>query len=269
METQEKTKRMLEAMRSPAYADTEPAVRLRGLTVLLMDESDRKGQSATGSDVLAYRLDRDIEDFYGRQITTDEVLLALKWGLRGEYGEYTGLNADRLFRFVRSYLLSPERAEALKRRQESSLPAGLARPDTDTVGRMNWEAMFSYAIQAWDEFVESGRLPGTSREQYSGVADALRYVQRRNEANTYCWLKSVRLIPVDPGTAASESECLKSAERILRRAGGHAPGRSEVKSLGYAMLLESYFRGLASGRTDFRPLISGIASTPESERRFW
>lgn len=269
MEQNEMTSRIMDAMRAPRYTDVRESDRLSGLARLLYDEYARKGQSAAGADDLACRLDRDIADFYGRQITAGEVLLALKWGLRGEYGEYTGLNADRLFRFVRSYLSSPERAEALKRRQESSLSAGPARPDTDTVGRMNWEAMFSYAMQAWDEFVESGRLPGTSLEQYSGVADALRYVQRRNEANTYCWLKSVRLIPVDSGTAASESECLKSAERILRRKSGRAPGRSEVKSLGYAMLLESYFRRLASGRTDFRPVISGIASTPESERRFW
>lgn len=73
------------------------------------------GQQPEASTLALY-----IDEFYTKlsetypAITIDEVRAALRNGVYGDYGKYYGLNPQTFLSFVKSYLFSDERKEALK-----------------------------------------------------------------------------------------------------------------------------------------------------------
>ena len=251
----------MDAMRAPRFSDVRESERLSELARLLYEEYARKGQGASGADELAYRLDRDLADYYGRQLTLPEVLLALRWGLRGEYGEFTGLNADRLFRFVRGYMESPERQEAV-RRMRADAPGRGGEPTADEIARRNWEAMLDYAATAYGDYRESGRLPGTQTEPAGGLEGALVIAQRHCEACCYRWLKAVGVVKGDADAFGAEARALRAAARMLRLP------EARTRALADAMMLEGVFRAADAESFDFPARLAELAETPEEERRF-
>lgn len=271
MEQNEMTCRIMDAMREPRYSDVRESDRLSGLARLLYDEYARKGQSATGTDELAYRLDRDIRDYYGRQVTPGEVQLALRWGLRGEYGEFTGLNADRLFRFIRSYIESPERQEAVRR---SYVPSPAQRQLTaEERGLQNWNAMlgeFRSEVAYWRGHRQV--------EAVHPAEDTLVQVRRTITAMCYRWLKGVGLVSSDASTLEVELEKTGIAARTLKREGCRVDAYSEavsaympspVRSLAHSMMMEEYFLNAEAAGLDLDSVLSGLESTPEGRRRWY
>ncbi len=261
MEQNEMTSRIMDAMRAPRYSDVRDSDRLSGLARLLYDEFARKGQGSSGADELAYRLDRDLADYYGRQLTLPEVLLALRWGLRGEYGDFTGLNADRLFRFVRAYMESEPHRDALRAVQSrSQSPA--AEEDRDAKARESWEMNLRCARRAWEDWRSLGFLPGAHRERVhgGGFASAMASVQTHTASIVYRWLKRLGFVACDQTTAAAESDSIARAREKVRRLPEHYGADSSC--LAGALMLERLFSG-----NDFSPVLSELEETPEEERR--
>lgn len=264
MEAQEKTSRITEALRSPAYADTDPARRRMALTMLLMDELDRKGQNASAADTTALRLDTDIADYYGRQVTLPEVELAVRWGLRGEYGDFTGINPDRLFRFVRSYIESGERMEAMRQRR-----APQRQQEKVDAPALNWTALHDRTLELWQEYREGGCLGFTQRYPSSQIWPVWS-ITRHVAADCWAWLKVQGLVEVDDELARQEADALRRASAVTAREANavEAPERA-ARSLAGAMLLEAWFTAAARSGYDVAENIrQSSEATPPQERRF-
>lgn len=260
MTYEQKIQRITGCLRDSRYLDNDRAARVSRLTDMMYDAYSRKGQNAGNAEALAESLDREIADYMGYQLTFSEACLAIEWGLHGEYGEYTGLNVERLFRFVRSYLESEERQQALKMSRSSGVPAhGLTR---DEIQRRNWDAMLSYVRRAWTEF-RSGSEGCAGSGPY---AEDLEVAAAHNRANAYQWLKDQGLIARDSDTMATEAGMLKEACRRLRA----DSGSGAVKSLSGSLLLALYFRTAESAGLDLGAELDRIGrETPDDERRFW
>ena len=239
--------RISSAVRGQKYGSLEPGDATAGLAELLSLQYERKGQAPD------------------TELTFEEVELAIDLGLHGEYGEYNGLNADRLFRFVRAYAMSDARADTIR---QEKVAAGQAAPrkSREDVGLLNWNAMLSYTRQRWGEYRASGRLEGLGATRGEVVSQVLGTVQRHNMANAYRWLKSVGLVEVDADCAALESRALREAERML----GDGTPRWKVEDLGYAKMLEGFFTVCRSQSFDLSGELAALdRDTPAGERRFW
>lgn len=259
--------RISSAVRGQKYGSLEPGDATAGLAELLSLQYERKGQ-APDTEYLtktAGMLDADLRRYYGQTLTFEEVELAIDLGLHGEYGEFVGLNADRLFRFVRSYAMSDARADAIR---QEKVAAGQAAPrkTREDVGLLNWNAMLSYTRQRWGEYRASGRLEGLGQTRGEIISQVLCTAQRHNMANAYRWLKSVGLVEVDADCMELESRALREAERLL----GDGTPRWKVEDLGYAKMLEGFFTVCRSQSFDLSGELAALdRDTPAGERRFW
>lgn len=255
------------AVRGTKYGTLSPEETRDRLQNLLHGYYERKGQPSDGEQVAKTSdfLDADLRRYYGQTLTFEEVELAIDLGLHGEYGEYNGLNADRLFRFVRAYAMSDARADAIR---QEKVAAGQAAPrkSREDVGLLNWNAMLSYTRQRWGEYRASGRLEGLGQTRGEVVSQVLGTVQRHNMANAYRWLKSVGLVDVDADCIKLESRALREAERIL----GDGTPRWKVEDLGYAKMLEGFFTVCRAQEFDLVAELAALdRDTPAGERRFW
>ena len=244
--------RISSAVRGQKYGSLEPGDATAGLAELLSLQYERKGQ-APDTEYLtktAGLLDADLRRYYGQTLTFEEVELAIDLGLHGEYGEYNGLNADRLFRFVRAYAMSDARADAIR---QEKVAAGQAAPrkSREDVGLLNWNAMLRYTRERWGEYRASGRLEGLGATRGEVVSH---------------WLKTVGLVEVDADCMELESRALREAERVL----GDGTPRWKVEDLGYAKMLEGFFTVCRAQEFDLVAELAALdRDTPAGERRFW
>lgn len=271
MEIQEKIQRIKPCLGQARYLDTPKPERMSALAGLLADAFDRKGQSASGADGLADMLDREIADYMGRQLTLREAMLAIDWGLHGEYGEYTGLNAERLFRFVRAYLESGERQEAIR----AANAKRLSPQKTMDAGQENWNAMlheFSKELEYW-------RHNRTVEAVKPRASMFLPDVRRALTGMCYQWLKTVGLVSNDADTLGLELEQMKEAEKALKREGRNirnvfdeALSRSipsPVRSYGYSLMMLAYFRNADAAGLDLDAIVADLGRVPAEDRRFF
>lgn len=267
MEIQEKIQRIKTCLGQVRYLDTPKPERMSALAGLLADAFDRKGQSASGADGLADMLDREIADYMGRQLTLREAMLAIDWGLHGEYGEYTGLNAERLFRFVRAYLESGERQEAIR----AANAKRMSPQKTVNAGLENWNAM----LKEFSEEVEYWRQHRTVEAVKFGSDNG----RRALTGMCYQWLKTVGLVSSDADTLGLELEQMKKAEKMLRREGRSMRNvfdevlsrsiPSPVRSYGYSLMMLAYFRNAEAAGIDLDAIVADLKKTPAEERRFF
>lgn len=278
MEQQQRIERITQCLSTHKYQDTPQPERMSALVGIVVDAFGRKGQGAGGAESLASRLDREISDYMGRQLTLQEALLAIDWGLHGEYGEYTGLNTERLFRFVRAYLESQDRQEAIRLWNRGRMQPGDQSPTRDQVNTRNWEAMYSEftgLVDAWRRTgtVEAVRrvIPrvhssGEPRPLFS--EEGLMHARRECTGMCYLWLKRLGYVLYDETTLGSEIEARKRAEAQLRQERS-VIARSTVDSLAYSMMMLVFFRAQEASGTDLDAVLAEIGQTPEIERRFW
>lgn len=270
MTSEEKIARIAGSLGKAGYSNISQAGRVQALTAVVTACAQRKGQAMPGhaAETTAAALDAEIDRYFGRELSFDEVMLALDWGMHREFGEYSGINVDRLFDFVRRYRACPERQEAVSRMESPAAPQAGRRPRTNAeIGRLNWESGRRYAMKAYGDFCETGSLPGTEVGK-GGVTRALVIAQRHNEANTYRWLKKVGIISEDERTAGTEAEAAKEAQRRLRKAGDE-PGWEQVKTLAGALMLQAFFATVRKSGFDFQGAMEGVPDIPEEDRLFW
>ena len=244
---------------------------MSALAGLLADAYDRKGQSASGADGLADMLDREIADYMGRQLTLREAMLAIDWGLHGEYGEYTGLNAERLFRFVRAYLESGERQEAIREANSERM----SPQKTVDAGLENWNAM----LKEFTEEVEYWRQNHTVKAVMPRSSMFLPDVRRALTGMCYQWLKTVGLVSNDADTLGLELEQMKEAEKALKKEGRNirnvfdeALSRSipsPVRNYGYSLMMLAYFRNADAAGLNLEAVVADLEQVPVEERRFF
>lgn len=260
---------MSEMSTGGSYNAVAEAERKERIVTYLTQQLKRRGQSASGGSIVeaADYLDDDVMRYYGNSLTMGEVMTALDWGLHGEFGEFTGINADRLFKFVRSYAMSSERRDAAQRLRGMSAGSGPRALTNGEIGRLNWDSSFRYALKAYGDFCETGDLPGTEVGM-GGVAGALVIAQRHNEANAYRWLKAVGIVAEDDGTRKVENDTMRLAEEKLRRAGMKSEW-PQTKVLGEAILLLKFFQAVNSSGFDFEGRMKEVETTPFNDRLFW
>lgn len=259
--------RISSAIRGPKYGSLPPEETRDRLQNLLHGCYERKGQSSDGEQVAKTTgfLDADLRRYYGQTLTFEEVELAIDLGLHGEYGEYNGLNADRLFRFVRAYAMSDARADAI-RQEKVAAGQAVPRKSREDVGLINWNAMLRYTRERWREFRTSGALEGLGATRGEIISQALGTAQRHNMANAYRWLKTVGLVEVDADCMELESRALREAERVL----GDGTPRWRVEDLAYAKMLKGFFTVCRSQSFDLSGELAALdRDTPAGERRFW
>ncbi len=108
----------------PRYCDIPENTRLEELAGKIAAAHQWRGEAYIAETVAGFAsaLDRAVMESFGT-LALREVTLAIRWGMRGEWGDYTAVTPDNLFRFVRTYAASDERAEAVELRvRERALP---------------------------------------------------------------------------------------------------------------------------------------------------
>lgn len=252
-------------IRDSRYLDTDRPVRISRLTDMMYDAYSRKGQNAGNAETLAETLDREISEYMGYQLSFSEACLAIDWGLHGEYGEYTGLNTERLFRFVRSYLESEVRQQALARLRLSA--SGPSAPSADEVQRLNWESMLGYTRERLEEWRITGRLECLGALSTGGMlAEGVRQCSRVCCMYAVQWLKRVGILGYDGDTLATENGLKRRAMGILHTGEeGFA-----VRALAGALMLRETFMNADAAGVDLAEELDRVGEeTPEAERRFW
>lgn len=261
MTGEEKISRICEALVKARYSNISREGRVHALTAAVTACAQRKGQAMPGhaAETTASALDAEIDRYFGRELAFDEVMLALDWGVHREFGEYSGINVDRLFDFVRLYRACPERQEASSRMKSlaAASPDNLHTPD---VGRLNWEAMMRYTRRAWREWKdESGGDGGM-------LAGALAVARRVLMASSYKWLKAEGVVTTDAGTMAFENRARRAAAE--KHGGKSSPPAVEQYAM-QACLLE-VFRLCDRDGFDLMGALDELENnTPPEDRRFY
>ena len=264
MTDEQKIRRISDCIRDSRYQDNDRTWRISRLTDMMNDAYSRKGQGASNAETLAEALDREIADYMGYQLSFSEACLAIDWGLHGEYGEFTGLNVERLYRFVRSYLESEVRQQAVG--QAKSRQQGPAELTQDEVQERNWYAMINYAAARWREHQQTGDLESLRPRSGGEFEEGARMAGRVCCMYTYQWLKKVGLVARDADTSRTEAEMERRALRILRR----SDSGFEVKSYAGALMLRETFLTARRAGVDLKAELDAIyRETPLDERRFW
>lgn len=259
--------RISSAIRGAKYGSLEQGDARTGLSELLTWQYERKGQTPDAEFITKTvgLLDADLRRYYGQTLTFAEVALAIDFGLHGEYGEFVGLNADRLFRFVRAYAMSDARADAIRQERVSAGQA-VPRKTREDVGLLNWNAMLRYTRERWQEFRSSGSLEGLGATRGEILSQVLGTVQRHNMSNAFRWLESVGLIEEDADRMALESRAIREAQCLL---GDGAPDW-QVKELARAKMLEGFFMVRRSQSFDLYGKLAALdRDTPAEKRSFW
>lgn len=269
MTSEEKIARIAGSLGKAGYSNISQAGRVHALTAAITACAQRKGQAMPGhaAESTAAALDAELDRYFGRELAFDEVMLALDWGMHREFGEFSGINVDRMFDFVRLYRNCPERQEAASRMKSFAAPAERTGRTAAEVGRLNWDAGYRYALVAFNDYNELGKLPGTEVAK-GGVAGALVIAQRHNEANTYRWLKKVGIISEDERTVGTEAEASREARRRLLKTGTE-PKWGQIKPLADALMLQAFFATARKSGFDFKGALDGVADIPEEDRLFW
>ena len=264
MTDEQKIRRISDCIRDSRYLDNDRTWRISRLTDMMYDAYSRKGQGASNAETLAEALDREIADYMGYQLSFSEACLAIDWGLHGEYGEFTGLNVERLYRFVRSYLESEVRQQAVG--QTKSRQQGPAEMSQDEKQERNWYAMLNQVSACWREFRTLGDLDCLQARGGSENDEGARIAGRVCCLSAYQWLKCVGLVARDADTSRTEAEMERNALRRLRKTGTGF----EVKAYAGALMLRETFRTAQSAGVDMKTELDRIyRETPLEERRFW
>lgn len=261
----QKIQRITGCIRDSRYLDTDRTARISRLTDMMYDAYSRKGQNAGNAETLAETLDREISEYMGYQLSFSEACLAIDWGLHGEYGEYTGLNTERLFRFVRSYLESEVRQQALTRMRLDR--PGPSPRSADEVHRLNWESMLGYARDRLDEWRSTGQLECLGTQSPGGVLpEGVRLCSLVCCMYTVQWLKRVGILGYDGDTLATENGLKRRAMGIL-----HTGEESfAVRALAGALMLRETFMNADAAGVDLAEELDRVSDEiPEAERRFW
>lgn len=127
------------AARNPHYTECGQKSRLKELAAHIGEAFRFRGQQAAPADLadMAVNLDRKVaQDF--PHITLQEIRLAFEYGVTGEYGEYFGINFVTLFKFIKAYSESQDRADAIRRYREAqkaaaAAPKALPAPTEDQI----------------------------------------------------------------------------------------------------------------------------------------
>lgn len=267
MTGEEKILRIGEAIGRARYSNISQAGRVHALTAALMGWSQRKGQTMPehAAEATASALDAEVDRYFGRELAFDEVMLALDWGMHREFGEFSGINVDRMFDFVRLYRACPERAEAAQRWKSLAALPEREEPRAD-VGRLNWEAMMRCTRRYWREWLdgEAGKTPdGPLADNLSGALEVARRVLM---ANCYRWLKAEGVVATDEASLAFENRERRRAE--ARRGGSESPGVTENRAMQACLL--ATFRACAGQGFDIGAALDELErSTPPEERRYY
>lgn len=267
MTSEEKISRIGETLGRARYSNFSQAGRVHALTAAVTGCAQRKGQAMPGhaAETTASALDAEIDRYFGRELAFDEVMLALDWGIHREFGEFSGINVDRLFDFVRQYRACPERAEAVSRLKSlAASPAGrLAGPDA---GRLNWEAMMRCTRRYWREFLGERNGGDPDGPLADSLRGALEVARRVLMAGCYRWLKAEGVVAADEAAMAFEN---RERRRMSERYGGkEKPGVTENRAMQSCLL--ATFRASADGGFDLGAALDGLeAETPPEERRFY
>lgn len=261
MTTEEKTALIMERLPGARYSNISPSVRVNALTMALVAFSQRKGQalSERAADLTASALDAEVERYFGRELAFDEVLLALDWGMHREFGDFSGMNVDRMFDFVRQYRNSPERRDAITRMKSPGNPS--RRTAEEDVGRLNWESAMRYTRRAWREWREK------AAEDSEGMfAGALAVARRVLMANSYRWLKSEGVVALDSATIALEGRARRSAAEKL----GKNCNPSVVENYAMQACLLEVFRLCDREGFDLMGALDELEkNVPPGDRRFY
>ncbi len=127
-----------------------------------------KGVYTTPKDAaaMAQILERDIRRKYPN-LTLEEVSYAVEQGIRGEYGEYYGINNVSLLNFVKAYATSEERAKAVSNHNLKQLPAKTTVSDQEKINIIK-----TGIINKFHQFMKTGVLNDWGNPSYDFLAKA-------------------------------------------------------------------------------------------------
>ena len=118
------------ALQSPRIMDEKPNIVYNFLNALVTKVYAIAGQAITELEILDFivsELQKDVLTRF-KGLTLQEIEIALTNGVKGDYGEYYGLNIKSFNKFLNEYTFSEERGKALEARMtrvapEKQLPA--------------------------------------------------------------------------------------------------------------------------------------------------
>lgn len=164
--------------------------------------------------VMSQILEKDIRRSKLQNLTMEEVRYAVENGIRGEYGEYYGLNNVTLLNFLKAYSVSEQRAKALKVCNQKQLPEKASITDREKTQRI-----IQGIIQKFDDYKTTGRLYDFGNPGYDFLAKAgiINYTQeRRDEFKAMARKKLIAEETLNQtiGNADARAEALKAIENI-------------------------------------------------------
>lgn len=264
----EKLSEIFRAMDGTIYESVDQGSRIAALKTSMLRIMERRGLGPSFTDAAktAEALDESVAMFYGDQMTLAEVGLALTWGSHGEYGDYNGVNADRLFRYVKAYMESEDRVLAAKRRRQE-IKAREGDVPRSVINVRNWDSCCEETLLNWGEFL-AGRFRPAGGDDGSEIGRWLATAHRHVLAGCYLWLKSVGIAGDDDAAAREEKEAVRRARRTCPE----GTPDSVVRTWAGAYMLERFFGAERAAGDDLTGRIEEervFASPEDKDRMTW
>lgn len=128
-----------------------------------------KGFDLSAKDIAAMSqiLEKDIRNSKLQNLTLEEVRYAVENGIKGEYGDYYGLNNVTLLNFLKAYSTSETRAKALQAQNLKQIPQ-----KTTITEHEKTQEMINRIIEKFNKYKETNRLMDYGNPSYNFLAKA-------------------------------------------------------------------------------------------------
>jgi len=138
---------------------------------ILSNISNALGQQMRPADMKAQTIGLIAEiGAYFKKLTIEELDIALKNGIRGEYGEYFGLNVITYHKFIKASLLAEKRRDALVKQMEFIEDQNRAKTEKD-IERIESE-FWENEKNRFQKFKETGKFYGDSPSTIFGIYES-------------------------------------------------------------------------------------------------
>lgn len=204
--------------------------------------------------LINYMINEINSDFNG--LTLEEVKIALKKGLRGQYGDVIGLNVRMMYSWLESYISETKR-EAMKQLQliKNDEPVQISE-DIKKKWHNKWLEM---CIEAYEEYKEKGETTfiDIKNNLYDYIRFQLKLVDLTKEEVDNIWNHAQLEYRRNHSAENSKNdiELLDFKAAVKRMENGDATEQEKIKFIARRIALNKLFGKIKGANIDFRKKI--------------
>lgn len=157
------------ALRSSRIMDEKPNIVYNFLNALVIKVFIIAGQAIDDDELLDFtvsELQKDVTTRY-KGLTLQEIEIALTNGVKGDYGEYYGLNIKSFNKFLNEYTFSEERGKAIESRMTRVPPAKQLSTKGSITVEENKRIAYNNALDLFEEYKETKECPDHGNVTYN------------------------------------------------------------------------------------------------------